>query len=131
MPPLTPYLEALADGDFMAGLTVLFALLIAHALCDHPLQGDFLALHKNRKYQRVEGDLIDFTIWPYCLTVHALIHAGGVWVVTGSPTLALVELGLHWIIDFLKEEKVYNFHVDQLLHVLCKIGYVVYLANVG
>ena len=107
-------------------MVIFFALLIAHALCDHPLQGEFVALRKNRHY-RPEGDDGE-TIWPYCLSVHALIHGGGVWVVTGSPALGLVEFFLHWIIDFLKTESITNIHIDQLLHVLCKVGYVVYLA---
>ena len=119
-------LDALGRGDVVAGLTVLFALLIAHALCDHPLQGEFVALRKNRHY-RPEGSEGP-TLWPYCLTVHALIHAGGVWVVTGLPAFALAELVLHWVIDFLKAEGKTNIHVDQLLHLLTKVGYVVVIA---
>jgi hypothetical protein len=124
--PLTNFLDSLAQGDVTSGLVIFFALMIAHALCDHPLQGDFLALNKSRHFKPEGGS--GTMIWPYCLTVHALIHAGGVWVVTGRPLLALIEFVLHWIIDALKAEGVTNIHVDQLLHVLCKVGYVLALA---
>ena len=124
---LQPYLDALAEGDIAAGLVVLFALLIAHALCDHPLQGEYLALHKSRHYS--SKDPGSPSVWGHCLTMHALIQAGGVWVVTGSPVFALVEFVLHWIIDLLKAERITNIHVDQLLHLLTKIAYVIVLAN--
>jgi len=126
--PYPQILEQLAQGDFTSGLVVFFALMIAHALCDHPLQGDFLALNKSRHYRPGGSGAGSNIIWPYCLTVHALIHAGGVWVVTQRPLLALIELVLHWIIDALKAEGVTNIHIDQLLHALCKVGYVIALA---
>lgn len=126
--PLSHQIEALADGSPSAALPVFLALLIAHALCDHPLQGQFLALNKNRHYRRKNTDLRTATLWPYCLTAHALIHAGGVWLVTGSYLLGIAELALHWLVDFLKEEKIINLHLDQLLHILCKVAYIVALA---
>ncbi len=110
----------------MSGLVVFFALMIGHALCDHPLQGNFLALHKSRHTPPTNGD--DTVIWPYCLTVHSLIHAGGVWVVTGRPLFGLIEFLLHWFIDYLKAERITGLYMDQFLHTLCKVGYVVALA---
>ena len=126
--PLSHQIEVLAEGNLSAALPVFFALLIAHALCDHPLQGQFLALNKNRHYRANDAGLSTSTLWPYCLTSHALIHAGGVWLVTGSCLLGIIELVLHWVIDFLKEEGIINLHVDQLLHVLCKAAYIIVLA---
>lgn len=49
---LDSYLQALAHGQFVDGLIVLFALLIGHSLADHPLQGEYLALYKNRHNAR-------------------------------------------------------------------------------
>ena len=126
--PLSHQIEALAEGNLSAALPVFLALLIAHALCDHPLQGQFLALNKNRHYLPKDEQLRTTTLWPYCLSAHALIHAGGVWLVTGSQLLGIIELVLHWIIDLLKEEKIINLHVDQLLHLLCKAAYIIALA---
>ena len=122
---LDSYLQALVDGHFVEGLVVLFALLIGHSLADHPLQGEYLALYKNRHNAPEPHLARQPTLWPHCLTVHSLIHAGAVWIVTTSPLLGLIEFILHWIIDFAKAERWTNFHVDQLLHVVCKIGYVI------
>jgi hypothetical protein len=111
--------------------TLFFAMLIGHVLADYPLQGRFLSIAKNR-HADVSG-LFGYEppprgIWLHALTAHSLVHAGTVWLITGSLLLGLVELVLHWIIDFAKCEKWMNFTVDQLLHVACKVGYVVLIA---
>ena len=110
----------------LQGLVLLFAFLIGHALADFPLQGDFLAIGKERhgNLEKLTG-----TAWPkgmrlYCLTMHSLIHAGAVWFISGSVLLGAAELVLHWLIDLAKSSRLTSFYVDQLLHVLCKIGYV-------
>ena len=128
---LESYLQDLADGQFLAGLIILFALVIGHALGDHPLQGEYLALYKNR-HNMPEPHLSPTqqpTIWPHCLTAHSLIHAGIVWIVTTSPLLGVIEFVLHWFIDLAKAERITNIHVDQLLHLLCKIAYVIVIAK--
>ena len=56
------------------------------------------------------------------------MHAGAVWAITGSFIIGVIELILHWIIDFIKCEGITSIHSDQTLHVLCRIGYVVGLA---
>ena len=62
--------------------------------------------------------------WPYWLSAHALIHGGAVWLITGNMSLGLIEVILHWIIDFAKCEGWTNIHIDQLLHMICKAVYV-------
>lgn len=102
------------------------ALVIGHVLGDYPLQGRFLAVAKNRHADVTslfDGDLPPRGLWIHALTAHSLIHSGIVWFISGSLTLGLVELVLHWVIDFAKSEKWTNFMVDQLLHVACKAGY--------
>jgi len=106
------------------GFALFFALLIGHALADYPLQGDFLALHKNRHYKDPARDLPP-GIWVHCLLNHSLIHAGFVWLISGSVILGLMELVLHAIIDFIKCEKITGYHTDQMLHITCKALYVV------
>ena len=64
-------------------------------------------------------------MWLYCLTMHSLIHAGAVWVISGSIVLGAVEFALHWVIDLAKSSRLTSFYLDQLLHALCKVGYVV------
>ncbi len=116
--------------DWIGGAQLFFAFLICHALMDYPLQGAFLAAAK------VPGaDLTPFfgnttpprLLWIHALTAHSLIHAGGVWLICGSPILAFIELILHWIIDYSKSTEKTNIHLDQALHLACKLGYVVAL----
>ena len=109
----------------------LFALGVAHALADFALQGDFLALAKNphadsAKFFGEKGK--PCCLWVQALTAHSLIHAGGVWLVTGSVFLGAVELVLHWFIDYAKNESWTSFSADQLLHFLCKVAYAAILA---
>lgn len=104
-------------------LALFFAFAISHALADFPLQGDYLA----RVKQRSKASSI--SEWLIALTAHSLIHAGGVWLVTGSVTLAVIELLLHWLIDLGKGEGYYGYVADQVLHLACKVVYVIVLAN--
>lgn len=111
-----------------ASLTVFFALLIGHVLADYPLQGKFLSIAKNRHADASElfGDGVPPRgLWIHALTAHSLVHAGAVWLITGSLVLAVCELVLHWGIDFAKCEKWTNFTTDQALHVFCKAAFAV------
>ncbi|MDA0768410.1 MAG: DUF3307 domain-containing protein [Verrucomicrobia bacterium] len=129
MAALLPAAEAVA-GNPAAALLVLFALIIGHALCDFALQPEFIALGKNR-----HADLSRFFggkpqprgLWIHLLGAHCLIHAGAVWIITGSVLLAAVEFVLHAIIDFVKCEGKTSFTADQLLHYGCRILYVIAL----
>ena len=104
---------------------MLFALIIGHALADYPLQGKFLAIRKNRHIKPLEyGADVPAAIWVYCLSAHSLVHAGAVWLITGSVLYGFIEFVLHWVIDFAKCEKWTNFHQDQGLHLLSKVAYV-------
>lgn len=104
-------------------LAVFFALAVAHALADFPLQGDFIARQKSRASSTGTSE------WIICLCAHALIHAGGVWLVTGSIWLGAVELVLHAGIDFGKGEEKFGLAADQLLHLACKVAYAGLLAT--
>lgn len=110
-------------------MTLFFWLLVGHALADYPLQGDFLARGKNRHLPAayLPPGQVAQAIWPWCLTAHALIHAGAVAYFTGSVLVGVVELGLHWAIDFAKCESWTGIHTDQTLHVACKVAYVLVL----
>lgn len=110
----------------------LFAFGVAHSLADFALQGEFLALAKNRHADAGkffgEGGQPRW-LWVQALTAHSLIHAGGVWLVTGSVFLGAVELVLHWFIDYAKNESWTSFSADQFLHFLCKVVYAAILAT--
>lgn len=129
MNPLMMIHFDLAPGSATASV-IFIAMVIGHVLADYPLQGKFLSIAKNRHADAsclFGGELPPRGLWLHALTAHSLVHAGMVWLITGSLTLGLVELVLHWVIDFAKCEKWINFTVDQFLHVVCKAGYAVLL----
>lgn len=100
---------------------LLIFLLAGHAICDYPLQGDFLAQGKNRhtKLGAMEGG----TMWLHLLTAHALIHGGMVALLTGSPLLGAAETVIHWVTDWAKCESKIGFHTDQAIHIVCKVAW--------
>jgi hypothetical protein len=116
---------------------MLFFLLAGHALMDYSLQNDAMAACKCR---RTTNPLQQAVPWYYWLTAHALLHGAMVGVVVrwGYPTddkwhlavgFGLAETVLHWLIDLGKCEKLYSIHVDQGLHVLCKVAWWALLAG--
>jgi hypothetical protein len=96
---------------------LLFLLLVGHALADYPLQGDFLAQAKNR------NTAIGKVFWPHALAAHSVIHGGFVLLLTGSLWLALTEVFVHAITDWLKCEGQLSLNQDQAVHVACKVIY--------
>lgn len=124
----------------------LFALLIlGHYVADYPMQGQFIALGKNRTCP------IPGTPWYQILFAHAYMHGGmvaGAVVLAGLSghpelfTLALPiavgEVILHWLIDDLKcrrearcrkncseanleGRRIGAYNLDQSLHCACKL----------
>ena len=69
----------------MSPIVMLAALIAAHAVCDYPLQGDFLAKAKNRTMP------IPGVPWWQALGAHAAIHGGAVGLITGIWWLGLLE----------------------------------------
>jgi hypothetical protein len=108
-------------------------LLVGHALADYPLQGDFLARAKNYR-QPIPG-----VPWIHGLFWHSVIHGGVVGLITGSVWLGVAETGVHLVIDHAKCMGWFGpsdgasyyvqraFHLDQALHVLCKLVWVAIL----
>ena len=106
-----------------------FKLLIAHALADFSLQTDSMAKGKNRNKKPdyiPEGQKF-VPCWPYWLSAHALISGGAVYLVTNSLFIGMFETVAHWLIDFAKCENLTTPDQDQALHIICRIGYVIYL----
>jgi hypothetical protein len=99
----------------VTGALLFFYLVVAHALCDYPLQGDFLSRGKNHT------NPIAGVPWYQCLFAHSLIHAGAVAALTGSVLLGSLEFCLHAAIDYFKCAGHYSFNCDQLLHVCLKV----------
>lgn len=97
-------------------LDVLFWLFVAHCVADYPLQTDFMALRK------IPANSLKEIPWYYVMTAHAGVHAGAVALAT-NPLLGLCEFVVHWCIDDLKCAKLIDIHVDQALHIFCKVGW--------
>jgi Protein of unknown function (DUF3307) len=100
---------------------VFAAFVVMHALADFPLQGDYIAKQKARP----QAD--NFSVWVIALSAHCVIHAGGVWLVSGSLAFGLAELGAHALIDGFKGEGKIGIVADQVLHLACKAVYAVLL----
>lgn len=90
------------------------ALVFWHTVADYPLQGDFLASGKNRNTQL--GKLF----WPHCLSAHAIIHGGGVALITGLWWLGIAEAIIHAVTDWMKCENKIGMRADQSIHYGCK-----------
>lgn len=108
-------------------LQILFYMLTAHALCDYPLQGDWLSKAKNPTLDLVPGE----RIWPMALSGHALIHAAAVQIITGSWLLFAIEAVAHGLIDYSKCKGLFGYNADQYLHIVCKLTYVICIAGLG
>ena len=100
--------------DMNEAISILFMLLGAHAICDFPLQGDFMAKAKN-PVSPLPG-----VPWWIVMAAHSLIHGVAVASVTGRPDLGALEVFTHFCIDTGKCRGGYGFTTDQCLHVVCK-----------
>ena len=100
---------------------IFWYLICGHALCDYPLQGDFLARGKNNL------NPIPGIPWYQCLMAHSLIHAGMVTIITSNVYLGFAEFIAHCVIDYGKCNNKYGFNEDQIFHVICKLAWVIIL----
>lgn len=109
----------------MGPIAMFAALVASHALCDYPLQGDFLAKGKNRTAP------IPGIPWWQLLGAHAAIHGGAVGLITGIWWLGLLEFAAHFVIDDLKCRSRLTFSQDQALHLICKVAWVAIAMSVA
>ena len=100
-------------------MSKLLLLLAGHALCDYPLQGDFLAKGKNF------ANPLPAVPWYQCMAAHVLIHAGMVYLITGKMWMAVAELTIHFAADMLKCAGKTTFNQDQAIHIVCKIAWAI------
>lgn len=92
-------------------------LLMGHAVADFGLQSDWVAINKNRHFNKTPVN------WQYVMAAHALIHGAAVTAITGRIGLGIAETVCHFIIDCGKCESWFGIHVDQAAHILCKIAW--------
>lgn len=104
-------------------------LIALHLILDFPLQGEWLSKTKNpavdllvvkTPHETIRGE----SIWLNSLLSHAFIQAAGVFYVTQSLVLFLIEFILHTVIDYCKCKGYFGYNADQGLHIACKLTYV-------
>lgn len=95
-------------------IDVALLLVAGHAVCDYPLQGDFLALAKNLRAP------IAGVPWWIAMAAHSAIHAGCVGLILGSSLYGLMEFCAHFAIDVGKCQGRFGFKTDQALHIATK-----------
>lgn len=93
----------------------IFFLVAGHALCDYPLQGDFLARGKNHR------NPLPGVPWYQCLFAHALMHGAIVYLITGNLWMGVAEFAIHAGTDYAKCDGKLSFNQDQAIHYGCKI----------
>lgn len=107
---------------------LLFFLIAAHALMDYSLQNDSMAMCK---CPHASSPLAAAVPWYYWLASHALLHGMAVGAIfrwmgfdwNTVAALAFAETVIHWFTDLGKCKKYYSIHVDQSIHITCKIAW--------
>lgn len=96
-------------------------LVAGHFVADFPLQSDAIATGKNRNL-----DPAKFGVpWFYWLISHAATHALMTGFILQNVYAGMIEFVCHFIIDFGKCEKIFGIHIDQILHIICKLVLVI------
>ncbi len=121
------YNRALTQGSTML-FALLFFLMASHALVDYALQSETMASCKCRN---CDSPVAKSVPWYYWLTAHALLHGAAVGAVVRwcgfdwntVAALALAETVTHWVIDFGKCQQWFTIHLDQALHLICKLAW--------
>lgn len=95
-------------------------LAMGHFVCDFVLQNDRMAVEK------VRGS--DVTLdWRYWLSAHSATHGLAVALITGIPSLGLIEWICHFGIDYIKGKNRISLLQDQALHLCCKVVWALFV----
>jgi len=103
---------------------VFILLMLAHWLGDYSLQNDFVAQAKNPTTE------LGKSYWKHVLPAHSGIHAGLVFLITGFPTLFVLEFIVHGVTDYAKCKNKISFDTDQWIHIGCKVLWTIYFMEV-
>lgn len=103
--------------------SLLFWLLVGHALADYVFQTDMMRKLKYPSASHPGGGP-----WWFWMSAHALTHAGATALATGGRVdVGLMEFAGHFMIDSFPER---NPYLDQALHVIAKIAWAAYVVSV-
>lgn len=92
-------------------MNTLLYLVFGHYIGDYALQGEYIAREKANSL--------------HVLVAHCAIQAGTVLLATNEPGLALIEFGIHAIVDTAKCRGIISFNLDQAIHLLCRVFYAI------
>ena len=106
-------------------IQLLLILLFMHFIFDFPLQGQYLATMKDRKFKRPAGEIP----WVYAMFVHSFLHALSsavvlMWFGVGTALIVVIVLAetvWHFLFDMSKCSGNINLATDQIYHVVTKI----------
>ena len=107
----------------MDSLNLLILLVLGHFVCDFVLQSDRMAEEKTPGRDRTLH-------WRWWLGAHAATHGLVVALLTGIPVMGVLETLLHAILDWLKSRFGFSLALDQSLHLLCKLAWVLILIKI-
>jgi hypothetical protein len=112
-----------------ATMEIFFLLMFGHFVMDYGLQTSFVAVEKSHLYGKdpEKPEIKPIAPWYQVLLAHSWLHAGAVYLVTHSLTLAIFELIAHWCIDYTKCSKRLTYNQDQFLHYGCKLIWTILL----
>jgi hypothetical protein len=110
-------------GQGEAAMEIFFLLMFGHFAMDYGLQTTFIAVEKSHLHGKDPDrpDVKPIAPWYQVLLAHSWLHAGAVYLVTHSLTLAIFELIAHWCIDYTKCSNKLTYNQDQALHFGCKL----------
>ena len=103
----------------------LFYLLASHFVCDYSLQSEFIAIGKNPKKSPYYG-----VPWFWIMAGHSFTHGLGVALATNNIWLGIAETVAHFIIDTAKCMGVTSTNADQVLHVVCKLVWLLWATSI-
>jgi hypothetical protein len=108
-------------------IELIFLLIAGHFVADYVFQTDAIATGKNKTLEYAKFGVP----WYYWMFTHSITHGLAVFLVTKSIYLGIAETFAHFLIDFAKCEGKINLHVDQFLHVLCKVGWILWITQMN
>ena len=103
-------------------LQLFIPLILGHFVADFAIQTDTVAINKCPN----NNSKININ-WAWWMTGHVSLHGLIVFFITGNAFLALAESTIHFYIDYLKCIGKFNLLIDQLLHILCKFIWVLFI----
>ena len=106
-------------------LEKLIPLILGHFVADFAIQTDTVAINKCPN----NNSKININ-WAWWMSGHVSLHGLIVFLITGNSYLAFAEAIIHFYIDYLKCIGKFNLLVDQILHIICKMTWSLFIISI-